>query len=280
MDSEKSIILKEKIWNGSVKIKILFDLEDGGDKKEFLVNIPRLSYFPVYFDSIVSYFKIFVVEILHSPVWLAYEDVPIKWNLPVGVLYDNLFLPSRLMLDQTRTWTLDLKYKQYPEEHIIPFIYKNEDDTINYIRSVEEVLINQLKQSCYVMCGNSKPIMTLSQDDTTYLLESIRTHNLKLYGEISKKIRQNLIQKIPMKIYISGTNNVINAPVDPKQHKTIESILQTYLPNLLRDKVALVYIHGINADDLLQEEESDLVEIWQYFKYLDNFLYVIIIANN
>lgn len=86
--------IKKKLWNGSINVKILLNIED--QIIEYLLTIPRNSYFPTVFPQLIRYFQNFIttIELSKVPIWLEFEEVPLKWNLPVGVLYDYLYLPA------------------------------------------------------------------------------------------------------------------------------------------------------------------------------------------
>ncbi|KAK6464771.1 autophagy protein Apg5-domain-containing protein [Scheffersomyces coipomensis] len=214
--------VREKLWNGSINITIRLHVDD--TVKEFLLSIHRNSYFALYFESIVSYFKLFIPSIYNKPVWLEYDGQPIKWNVPVGVLYDYLYLPSVIIAranDTTTTqiknsWVLELKYDKYPSGEIIPFIYQNDDLSINYKRMLNEVIVNQLKQSCYVLNSSSKPIMGLSESDSNHLWYGIETHNWMTFNAINSKIIPTFDAfRIPIRIYVSGEVTVIQNPISP-----------------------------------------------------------------
>mmetsp|Transcript_269 Transcript_269/g.335 ORF Transcript_269/g.335 Transcript_269/m.335 type:complete len:292 (-) Transcript_269:1018-1893(-) len=281
--SNELIEIKDKLWNGSINIKILMEDDNNKDPKEFLITAYRNSYFPIYFPSVIAYFEHYNERIKCMPVWLEYETVPVKWNLPIGALYDLLHLPSIIQDREDSSWTLKLRFSDdYPMDQVIPFIYTNEDNSINYNRLLKEVIVNQLKQSCFVINGNSKPIMNLSEKDSDELWNAIRTHNLKLFDKMNKKIIpiRKRFQKLPVKIYIPGSATIIHAPIYPYSETgeaiLLKNILDEYLPDLMNnnDKLGSIYIHGINVESIINKE---IINVWDLFKHLDNFLYIIVL---
>lgn len=259
--------IKKKLWNGSINVKIILELPTENNL-EYLLFIHRNSYFPIAFKEITRYFKSFTtIELSRFPIWLEYEEVPIKWNLPVGVLYDYLYLPAR---ENTDCWTLTMKYgQQYPLEHIIPFHERHPNGEVDYLTTLHQVLTNQLKQSCFVVNGTAKPIMQLSEDNSKQLWQSIVSRNLTSFVAINKKIIKS-IGKIPIKIYIAGSPTVILAPISKTQ--TLGEILNLHAPGFF--KLSHPFIQGINATPLL---DVSLQEIWKLFKHLDNILYITLI---
>ncbi|CUM62521.1 uncharacterized protein PRCAT00000072001 [Priceomyces carsonii] len=284
--SSNLVEIKSKLWNGTINIKISFMVDKNSDRKEFLFTAYRNSYFPIHFPLIISYFKLFDKHLPYQPIWLEYDSVPIKWNLPIGVLYDYLRLPSDSEnRDVENCWNIQLRQSDYPVEHIIPFMYKNEDTTIAYEKSLKELVVNQLKQSCFVLNGTSRPIMNLSEHDSDDLWDSIKYHNLSQNSKINNKIIPAKIHKIPLKIYIQGASNAIQAPVSSQEEGRpviLDSVLKNLLPDLFAGSniIALVHIHGIHSDSFMGKNGLSIFELWNVFKHLDNFLYVFVILKN
>ncbi|RCK60910.1 Autophagy protein 5 [Candida viswanathii] len=260
--------IKKKLWNGSINVKITLQVPAQQHTIEYLLFIHRNSYFPIVFPDIINYFQNFTsIDLAKIPVWLEYEQVPIKWNLPVGVLYDYLFLPAS---KQSDCWTLAMRYDQnYPVEHIIPFYEKLPDGEVDYLTTLHQVLTNQLKQSCFVVNGSAKPIMQLSEDNSKQLWQSIVSRNLTTFTSINKKIIKS-VDRIPVKIYVAGSPTVVQAPISKTQ--TLQEILELHIPNMM--KLSHPYIQGIDATPLLSES---LQEIWKVFRHLDNILYITLI---
>lgn len=282
MSSPSGLVdIKEKIWNGTVNLIVKFQVRK--DVKEFLITAYRNSYFPVYYPVLIAYFLRFQKDLKFKPVWLEFEEVPLKWNISIGVLYDHLYLPSIIDAKREKPWTLSLKYGEpYPSQTIIPFHHLHLDFTIDYEKSLKQVLMNQLKQSCFVLNGNSKAVLKLSEEDTNKLFDSIKRHNLKDFEDINKKMASinRHIQRIPTKIYYSGTTIMTQAPVyavdENNDPTTLRNILEQYLSSFMDDTGASfsVYCHGIDIEPLLDEH---LVTTWELFRNLDNFLYIVVL---
>lgn len=290
--SKNIVDIKDKVWNGKINVLIILLLPTTTTdvskevKIEFLISIYRNSYFPIHLPSIISFFSHYKPDLDTCQVWFEYEGVPIKWHLPVGLLYDYLHLPSIVddRSNKSNELVLNLKFgnkADYPRDYIIPFIYNNSDQSINYLKSLKEVIVNQLKQSCFVMNGNSKNVMNLSEKNSNDLWSSIENHNFKVFQNLNKKIisNSNNLSKIPVRIYIPGFTAIIQAPIFPykldKEPTTLNDILIDNLPDFFGDvMIRQAYIHGIKVDQLY---DQPIIEIWNIFKHLDNFLYIIII---
>lgn len=274
--------IKDRLWNGSINIKILININ--GKNSQYLSRVYRNSYFPIIFEDIILYYSLDLPILQKVPIWLEYEQVPIKWNLPVGVLYDYLYKPG-IQPESTNTWCLNLRYKgdtfennDYPWEYIVPFQVKV-NNCIDYSRSLNQIVMSQLKQAVFILNGNSKPVMNLSKSDSNDLFESIRIHNLYDYNRINKKILGQITQyqKLPIKFYIPGTNQIQSPLALQKISLTLQDLLLKQFPNLFPDvhnSFAIPYIQGVDSTSLML---VDLTQIWQTFKLVDNFLHIVLI---
>lgn len=288
---EELTAIKRKVWNGSVNVQIRYHIESNNDNQEtsdleYVLRINRMSYFPVYFKSIVSYFNHFTNIGNDVPIWLAYKGEALKWNVPVGVLYDYHHLKERLSLSKSSdsidlnssVWQLELNVGNYPSSQIIPFVTRDQNLKINpnggfidYEKSLQENFFNQLKQSNFVINGNCKMVMNLSKDDSTGFWDSIITHNLSDYESLNKKVLPTRVSKIPIKIYRLNSS-LIQLPVN-NSDMTLGEVLD--LETIEKAQCKDCYIHGISCDSL---QAVKLLEIWKLFKHLDNFLYITIIS--
>ena len=62
------------------------------------------------------------------------------------------------------------------------------DGQIDYMKTMNRILMNQLKQSCFVLNGTAKPIMQLSEANTNQLWKSLISRNLSDFNVLNKKI--------------------------------------------------------------------------------------------
>lgn len=254
------IDLKDKVWNGSINIKITFDIGEE-ELKEYLLTTPRVSYLPIYYKELVDYFRTFGE--ITDPIWLEYNGKPVKWNLPIGVIYDLYHIPgTRECPFDNSVLVLNLKYgTPYPTQ-IIPCIYKGK---VDYDKSLMENFFNQLKQSNFVLNGNSKLVMNLSTDNSSKLWNSIRNHDLNDYSTVTKRLVPKTINRIPIKVYILNSS-MIQLPL--MNNESLNDLLAKY------NNEFDAYVHGINITTL---QDVDLAQLWTVFKHLDNFLYIVLI---
>lgn len=276
--------IRDKIWNGSVNIVIEgADRDSRIDGRRYLVSLPRNAYFPLHFEDLLNFFAQYDQGIKKRPIWLEYERNALKWNHPVGVLYDFYCLKDKEGTSDS-TWHLCLKLRgSFPSELIIPFSYRLEDGEIDYEKTTRQIIVSQLKQSCFVYNGNSKPVMKLSEDDYKSLWLSIKNNNLDQFTSINDKIipSNRKLLRVPIRVLLMEKSTYIQNPIYPFDANgrplNLLEVLRKSVPPIFDEEgklIASAFIHGIHVDNLLS---LDIVQIWSLFKHLDNFLYIIIL---
>lgn len=266
--------VKDRLWNGAINTNIVLEAANGA---EYLLPVFRNSYLPLHYPAIVNFFDHYTTVDLHeTPIWLEYEGVPLKWNLPFGVLYDLLFLPAN---PTHLAWVLTLRYETedtpYPSKEIIPFGI--EEGHIDYEGMLSQVVVNQLKQSCYVMNGNSKAMMSLSEEHSRALWKAICLHDYTVFHDVTRRLQRNALQRVPVKIYLAGSTIMVQAPIKPAEDgepTTLRSVLRKWMPDYFGDsQLAVAYCQGIKMDVL---SDVPLFEVWSAFRHLDNFMYIVV----
>lgn len=265
-------VVKEKLWAGSVNARIVYG------SHEYLVKLHRNAYLPLYYSEIAHYFAIISLnpQLECTPVWLQLDNNPLKWNIPIGVLYDAFQLPSH---EKTATWKLTLfassAESPYPDDQIIPFATPIMGEHVNYTQTVYQILINQLKQSCYVLKGNSRAILGMSEDDTKALWKAIQRHDYDMYQSTMKKtaLETEAGRKIPIKLYRMGLCVLSQVAFSPnKEDGSPNTLYDVLVEESLHDSKIL--IQGVEADILLPIE---ITQVWRQLRHLDNFLYLLIV---
>lgn len=262
-------LIKEAIWAGAINTRVIYG------SYEYLLKVHRSAYLPLYYRDIVHFFSILSLtpQLELTPVWLTLNETPLKWNIPIGVLHDIFNLPQS---ETSSIWTLTLvasSDQPYPSDTILPFPSPIMGESVNYEDTVFQLIINQLKQSCYVLGGNSRAILSMSEDDTRALWKAVQTHDYDKYHSSTRAIipTSETIRKIPIKLYPSGSHFMHQLSVAPtKEDGSFVSLGEA----LSDQKKSNPYVHGIKAEAML---EMELIQVWKLFRHLDNFLYVILV---
>lgn len=273
-----------RLWEGAIQTRIVFG------SYEYQVRLRRLSYFPLHYPEIVDFFSKATQddhsqqnEILsHKAVWLEHNKKVLKWNLPIGVIYDMCHILERKRTG-VPTWVLTLMTASnlpYPADEIIPFPISILGP-VNYADTFFQTIINLLKQSCYVLTGSSRPLLSLSEDHTKRLWKAIQRLDYDEYQSAINKsgIYMSPPRRIPVKVSIVNSNYVCQVSLAVANDGETKTSLAEALAVIRDDENQAIgereiYIQGIDVRRILSE---DVQEVWRELRHLDNFLYVIVL---
>ncbi|KAM7515921.1 hypothetical protein LguiA_005504 [Lonicera macranthoides] len=137
-----------------------------------LILAPRIGYLPLLAQHIKPFFSSALPPGVDT-VWFDYKGLPLKWYIPTGVLFDLL------CAEPERPWNLTVHFRGYPT-NMTPC--EGEE-------SVKWGFINSLKEAAYIINGNCKNIMNMSQPDQVELWRSVVNGNLETYLRVSSKLK-------------------------------------------------------------------------------------------
>jgi autophagy-related protein 5 len=162
--------LREKLWAGSIPIKIDLALNDVSALDRpcpMYVLANRMAYLAIFLKDIRKHFDSFAPSPCdQSEVWLDFDKIPLSWNLPVGVMFDLLE-----GIEQAVPWTLTLHYRGIPADKIT---------RCSGVESIRFFYINALKEAMYLRTNSSKEIMNMAKEEENRLIEGIIKSNTPL----------------------------------------------------------------------------------------------------
>ena len=180
--------------------------------------MPRLSYLPNLLERLYDFFVPALISPALTPSegWFSYDGVPLKWQYPVGLLFD--LLADTISVRRTGTlpatpglatqedassntklpWELVLHFSDWPEQQLIPM------ESLE--KSHQDVFFQSIKEAGYLRNGTAKVILSLSKDDSTSLWQSVQDHDLWRFAPIYKRMLHppsgEPLRCVPIKVYI------------------------------------------------------------------------------
>ncbi|KAI4340741.1 hypothetical protein MLD38_025550 [Melastoma candidum] len=167
---------QQLVWRGAIPLQIhLHESEVTTLPPPPPVHIlaPRIGYLPLLVPQIKPHFDNALPPGVDT-VWFDYKGLPLKWFIPTGVLFD-LLCP-----EPERPWNLTVHFRGYPANLLLP--WEGED-------SIKWSFINDLKEAAYIINGNCKSVMNMSQADQHDLWHSVLNGDLETYLLVSTKLR-------------------------------------------------------------------------------------------
>ena len=146
------------------------------------IQHPRLSYLPFLLPRLHAFYTPFLInpEVIPYDGWFSFENVPLKWQYPLGLLYD-LFSgssPSQVSgsnakdsepaeaTEEGLPWQLILHFTEWPEQALV------RPDAEG--KMLHDAFVNSVKEADFLRNGTAKGIMSLSKEDSTQLWNAVQ----------------------------------------------------------------------------------------------------------
>ncbi|KAM5576656.1 autophagy protein 5 [Rosa sericea] len=171
------------LWKGAIPLQIHLhesEVTTLPSPPPALILAPRLGYLPLLASHLKPYFSSALPPGVDT-IWFEYKGLPLKWYIPTGVLFDLLCAESE------RPWNLTVHFRGYPGNILIPC--EGED-------SIKWSFINSLKEAAYIINGNCKNVMNMSQPDQVELWRSVLHGNFEAYQRVSSKLKLGAVGEI------------------------------------------------------------------------------------
>ncbi|KAK9284648.1 hypothetical protein L1049_023824 [Liquidambar formosana] len=165
------------VWEGAIPLQIHLhesEVTTLPPPPPALILAPRIGYLPLLVPLIKPHFSSALPPGVDT-IWFDYKGLPLKWYIPTGVLFDLL------CAEPERPWNLTIHFRGYPGNILIPC--EGED-------SIKWSFINSLKEAAYIINGNCKNVMNMSQPDQVELWRSVLSAgNMEAYLRVSSKLK-------------------------------------------------------------------------------------------
>ncbi|KAL6716481.1 Autophagy protein 5 [Lecanora helva] len=120
-------------------------------------------------------------EVIPYDGWFSFEDVPLKWQYPLGLLYDLFSGASPFQASGPKEhsasptedaedglpWRLTLHFTEWPEQALVR---PDAEGKMHH-----DAYINSVKEADFLRNGTAKGIMSLSKEDSTQLWNAVQT---------------------------------------------------------------------------------------------------------
>ncbi|XP_017975503.1 PREDICTED: autophagy protein 5 isoform X1 [Theobroma cacao] len=191
---QKRMEAKKYVWEGAIPLQIHLhesQVTTLPPPPPSLILAPRIGYLPLLVPLIKPHFSSTLPPGVDT-IWFEYRGLPLKCQnqppnggffccryIPTGVLFDLL------CAEPERPWNITVHFRGYPGNVLIPC--DGED-------SVKWSFINSLKEAAYIINGNCKNVMNMSQSDQLELWHSVMNGNLEAYLRVSSKLKLATIE--------------------------------------------------------------------------------------
>lgn len=291
--AEDREVLKE-VWNGRLPACIRLAPEDDDSvtpPDPYYIMLPRLSYLSIATDKVKKHFSKFVsTNKCDSEMWFDFEGAPLKWHLPIGVLYDQLERDCKLDTDPLGPpWALTAHFGNLPSEEILKCDTKE---------SVESLFMSCIKEADQIK-HSGRIVSAMQKKDHNQLWQGLLNDKFDQFWAVNRRLMEVSVlsnqpeagasqpttvettdgfrsfKNIPIRLYskdkllaqklVKPTKNVEHGGERPT---TLGDLLVDYYSHSNIDSMTVV-TQGINL-------EADVPLQWlaEHLSYPDNFLHM------
>ncbi|ORY03625.1 APG5-domain-containing protein [Basidiobolus meristosporus CBS 931.73] len=274
------------VWEGEIPIEFTLDPTDAAAlntpvPEPHYALIRRCSYFPLVTATIIRQLlaPISAFDGKETDIWYSCNRVPLKWNYPIGLLYDLATATSNFSSgahDGSLPWKVTVHCKEYPGDKLIRSPSSN---------MARDYFMSIMKEADYLRNGSTKKVMNLSKQDQLQLWDSIVADSFENFWLVNTQLITNDNQPpkhVPLRIYLPADCPILQEPItvykDSGEEYTIGEIFMLLLPDLFDGPSlpkASAVIHGISLS-----LDTPLPWLYQNLSFPDNFLHIVITLNN
>ncbi|CAA6655822.1 unnamed protein product [Spirodela intermedia] len=207
------------VWEGAIPLQIHLhesEVTTLPPPAPVLVLGYRIGYLPLLIPQIKPHFDSTLPPGVDT-VWFDYKGVPLKWYIPTGVLFD-LLCP-----EPERPWNLTVHFRGYPGELLTP---------CDGEEAVKWSFINSLKEAAYIINGNCKSIMNMSQADQYELWQSVLNGTLENYSRVVPRLKLGVLREDCKMRSISRSQQVTGETNDSLPNQTGRIPVRLYIRNV------------------------------------------------
>jgi len=254
----------QEVWAG--RVPAVFSLAEQEEVEPCLVMLPRMSYLPLATDKVRRHFSSQLQpgpgQSAEAELWFSYGGTPLRWHLPIGLLYDLLALsPSE---PASLPWHITVHTTQFPSDQLLPCQSRDQIESV-FMSSLKEA--DQLKHS-------GKIISQMQKKDHNQLWLGLSSDKFDQFWAINRKLMEgesDTFRHIPARFYVTGPNT--DTPLKA-------SILQKLVNPGHTLEEMLVELGWTGARCVTQGIEPDIKTplLWlsRHLAYPDNFLHIVI----
>jgi len=130
----------------------------------FHINLPRQSFLPLVTGPVVEHFLPFAPPMARaSAMWLQHAGEPLRWQVPVGVLYDLLVGADD---DAALPWRLVVRFQGGPVGQPHGLLRSSVEQAKALVRCA-------LKESSFLRCGSARPVMDLNPAEDARIFQAL-----------------------------------------------------------------------------------------------------------
>ena len=161
--------LQEELWRGAIPVEVHLasdEVATADPPPPVFALVPRAAYLPVWHDAPDGPGAAFASALppgRGASPWFDHESLPLRWNLPAGVLHD-LTVSRRRAEEDRLPWRLTVHYR--PNVDDASSSATRDDDGLYRCEGEDEArahFFNALKEATHVSRGSAGAVMAMTR---------------------------------------------------------------------------------------------------------------------
>ena len=183
--------------------------------------VPRHALLPLVIGRVREHFAAFAPP-LGGQMWLEYGETPLRWQLPVGVVFDLL---AGAEAEASLPWELTVRFQRFPAEEVAS----------GAAADAEATLLNALKEATCVQCGSALPVMTLPPELTQKLVAAVVAGRHDDFEPVRAEVRRRALGQLRGGSSSGGDEALAMKAVPARVHTSQRDWRQLAMPPTLDD---------------------------------------------
>jgi len=192
-------------------------------------------------------------------MWFMCGGVPLKWNLPVGVLYD-LYGQGEL------PWQIQVNFQNFPADRL----QRWEGEA-----ALKHHFINNLKEANHLKDKSNQAINSLSKEEQTTLWDSVKSQDYTAFWKVYPKLckGEDEIKFVPVRV-VTEDSLVMMSPITTRRDDGGLTLLGDVLARFSCDPTQKqVLVHGVTPS-----LDTPIVWLAYHCCHPDNFVYISVVS--
>jgi len=261
--------VRKAIWLGAIPIVFTItpnEITNLNSPDPYYLLVPRDTYLPLVTGPVKEHFSLSNVPVNSDEMWLKYKETAIKWQYPIGVLFDLLGNPDEL------PWPITVSFQGLPTGNIMRY-----PDA----PTLKSIYMNSVKEANFLKFGDVRKVIDLSAEEQNNLWEGLISNDYDKFWEVNNKLipDKHEFKSLAIRIIRSkDTKPIIQEPITDSgpERKTLGDVLSQLLPELFPSKSepsdrAVAIIQGISPP-----LNTPITWLTEHCSHPDNFLYLIV----
>jgi len=262
--------LRRAAWAGRIPTMIMLARDELATIEEphpCFLSLPRQSFLPFHVKTIIEHFKDHVPP-CPDELWLEAAGAPLKWNIPIGVLFDCL----RAAADEGHgPWALTAHFRSFPTSLL-------RGGGVVDTKAVTAHVLNTLKEAAYLQHGSAESVMSLSASDQRRLLKAVETGSYEDFMASKLPVAQTggpAPKRLPVRVHTRAGWQQPHVSLKVDGEMPLSAVLDAVQQESASEEEPAqdreVVVQGVSVEPSLP-----LLAVWRGCAHPDGFLHVVL----